>query len=689
MTASSVNNVTQVTQESPLSFQLGLDTGGTYTDSVIIGADHNVMATAKSLTTHGDLIHGLRVSVDAVLAQGDFEPISLVALSTTLATNALVEGHGRRVALILIGYSEQQMQRARLADALGNDSHIFIDGGHRSDGQPISALDTKTLKLFVESNMNSVDAFAVSSMFSVRNPEHEQQAQTLIETLCELPVSCGHTLSSGLDAPRRALTTLLNARLIPLIGQLLDAASELLVERKINAPLMIVKGDGSLIHADVARRAPVETILSGPAASVVGAQFLLKQQDVLDQVVVSDMGGTTTDIAVLENGLPRLDPNGATVGGWRTMVQAVAVRTFGLGGDSQISFDRETRDFVVGPQRVLPLARLAMEFDQCKSILEEQLEHGWARTHDGQFALLRGDVPKGLTGQQKELCAELKKGPAALQVLFKDQTLDRAMSALVRQGLVQLSGFTPTDACHVLGMVSDWDSAASELGARLLMRYSAENLGQTFNDANVFAQFMTQRVAELSAMSIVETLLQSPDGVKKSRYGVPATGITPTQLALLRATFSKSDATLQLQAKIQQTIMALGAPVAAYYPACAECLQTQAVLHEHAGVANALGAVVGTVRQNVIMTLSPAGGKRVRVHAVDGPEIFNSLDEAAEFATTSARERAEQMALDAGATDVTIEVDRRDNVVEDNGNLVFFGSEIRAIALGRPAHLKT
>jgi len=209
------------------------------------------------LTTHGDLIHGLRVSVDAVLAQGDFEPISLVALSTTLATNALVEGHGRRVALILIGYSEQQMQRARLADALGNDSHTFIDGGHRSDGQPISALDTKTLKLFVESNMNSVDAFAVSSMFSVRNPEHEQQAQALIETLCELPVSCGHTLSSGLDAPRRALTTLLNARLIPLIGQLLDAASELLVERKINAPLMIVKGDGSLIHADVARRAPV------------------------------------------------------------------------------------------------------------------------------------------------------------------------------------------------------------------------------------------------------------------------------------------------------------------------------------------------------------------------------------------------------------------------------------------------
>jgi len=450
---------------------------------------------------------------------------------------------------------------------------------------------------------------------------------------------------------------------------------------------MIVKGDGSLIHADVARKAPVETILSGPAASVVGAQFLLKQIDVPNNVVVSDMGGTTTDIAILENGLPKLDPNGATVGGWSTMVRAVAVRTFGLGGDSQINFDREARDFVIGPQRVLPLARLAMQYNDCKPILEKQLEHGWARTHDGQFALLRGEVPDGLTGQQKELCAVLSDGPAALQVLFKDQTLDRALNALVRRGTVLLSGFTPTDACHVLGEVTDWDAEASALGARLMARYSAENLGEKFNDAEAFAIFIKQRIAELSAMSIVETLLQSTEGVKKSPYGIPATGISVTQRALLRSTFSQPSAALQLLAKIQHSIVALGAPVQAYYPACAECLHTVAVLHEHAGVANALGAVVGTVRQEVVISLSSAGGKRVRVHDIDGPEIFNTLEDAAEFATKRARQSAEEMAIDAGATDVNVEIERRDNVVEDNGNLVFFGSEITASAIGRPAHL--
>jgi len=406
-----------------VSYQLGLDTGGTYTDAVVVDANQCVVATAKSLTTHQQLIGGLRGAVSTVLSQSKFEPISLVSLSTTLATNALVEGHGRRVALILIGYSEAQMSRANLAEAVGNDKYVFISGGHRHDGQQAEPLDEVSLKAFVQTAAAEVDAFAVSSMFSVRNPEHERRAQDCIKSICKKPVSCGHTLSSGLDAPRRALTTLLNARLIPLIGHLLDAAHELLKEQNIQAPLMIVKGDGSLIHADVARAAPVETILSGPAASVVGAQFLLQGGSETKNVVVSDMGGTTTDIAVLENGMPKLDPAGATVGGWRTMVQAVAINTFGLGGDSHIGFNREWRKITIGPGRVLPLARLAADYEPCIKFLEEQLEHGWARTHDGQFALLRGTIPTGLTGQQKELCAVLREGPKPLQILFKDQTM--------------------------------------------------------------------------------------------------------------------------------------------------------------------------------------------------------------------------------------------------------------------------
>ena len=117
-----------------MAFQLGLDTGGTYTDAVLINDEQSVIATAKSLTTHHDLIQGLRGAVNAVLTD-QLRPITLVSLSTTLATNALVEGRGRPVCLVLIGYRPEQLKKAQLTEALGRDPHGFIAGGHSASGE--------------------------------------------------------------------------------------------------------------------------------------------------------------------------------------------------------------------------------------------------------------------------------------------------------------------------------------------------------------------------------------------------------------------------------------------------------------------------------------------------------------------------------------------------------------------------
>src|SRR5262249_18128708 len=159
--------------------------------------------------------------------------------------------------------------------------------------------------------------------FSVRNPAHELRARALIRSCSGKPVTCAHELSSKLDAPRRALTAALNARLTPQIRHLIDALAVVLAQEQIDAPLMIVKGDGSLMKAEIALEYPVETILSGPAASVVGAGYLTGHKHFL----VSDMGGTTTDCAVVSNGRPAINAEGALIGGWRTMVEAVDVRT--------------------------------------------------------------------------------------------------------------------------------------------------------------------------------------------------------------------------------------------------------------------------------------------------------------------------------------------------------------------------
>src|SRR5690606_27024689 len=224
-----------------------------------------------------------------------------------------------------------------------------------------------------------------------------------------LPVTMSHELSAKLGGPRRALTTLLNARLVSLIDRLIAATETFLADRGIAAPLMVVRGDGALVSAGFARQRPIETILSGPAASLVGARHMTG----LDDAMVSDIGGTTTDVAVLDKGHPRIDPEGATVGGFRTMVEAVAMRTFGLGGDSEIGLEEGALDprLVLGPRRLVPLSLAAhLHGAAIGKGLERQLLQPNPSRFDGRFAF-RAGIPDrfaaGLSPAEEKLYARI------------------------------------------------------------------------------------------------------------------------------------------------------------------------------------------------------------------------------------------------------------------------------------------
>ena len=345
---------------------LGIDTGGTYTDAVLYDElSRRIVATAKALTTRHDLAVGIRGGAEAVLKGSGVNPesVALVSLSTTLATNALVEGQGGRVGLVLIGFDNAAASRAGIADALRGDPCVRIGGGHDAAGRQCEALELQALDRAISELGGSVAAFAVAGMFSVRNPEHEIAVRDRLRACTGLPVTCGHELSSRLDGPRRAMTCVLNARLVPTIQRLLDAAERSFDALGVSAPMMVVRGDGALVGAEVARLKPVETILSGPAASLVGASHLTGEHDAL----VSDIGGTTTDYALLVDGRPRIDSDGASVGGFRTMVEAVAMRTVGLGGDSEVRWGAAGRGaeaghrLLIGPRRLVPLSLLATE----------------------------------------------------------------------------------------------------------------------------------------------------------------------------------------------------------------------------------------------------------------------------------------------------------------------------------------
>lgn len=663
-----------------MSLALGLDTGGTFTDAVLINEHQSIIAKAKALTTHANLIEGLQGAVGSVLSLAREASnlteelageITLVSLSTTLATNSLVEGRGRKVCLVLIGYTPAQLARARLGDALAGDPHGFIAGGHGAGGEALVDLDLKALGELVQVTAESVDAYAVSSLFSVRNPDHELRAQALIMEMTGLPVSCGHNLSSALDAPRRALTALLNARLIPMIGDLLSAAEQLMKESGIDAPLMVVKGDGSLVSAEMARACPVETILSGPAASVVGAAFLSAETELL----VSDMGGTTTDIALIEDGQPSLDVAGATVGGWRTMVEAIAINTYGLGGDSAIRFDRRQHGFTVGPGRVLPLCLLISRFPHLLDELKAQCELPMSTTHSSEFVLAHaaaGTVrPATLSSQQRELWQRIEAGPIAIPSLFKDQTLERALKRLEQQGIVIRAGFTPTDASHISNEHQRWNREASVLGARLLMRYSADNLGERYSSEIAFAAARTEQVSQLAALAMVDAV---------------ANGLTESQRSLIEAGFNGDARShrLSLLPRLNVPVLGIGAPVGRYYRRSAELLGTEAHLPEHHEVANALGAVVGSIRQQHQIVITPGGGRRVILMSADGPRPMESLEEAATLATTMVSDLVRRAAEQAGAVDIVVQCARTDNVVEQGGEKVFFESRIVATATGRP-----
>ena len=352
-------------------YLIGVDTGGTYTDAAVIESEgHRVLASAKSITTKGDLAIGVVGAITAAveglpqgLRPGD---VSLVSVSTTLATNAVVEGHGSSVGALLIGFDKAMAERTGIARGFPAMPVALIGGGHDHNGDEAMPLDLEAVRRAAAAM--EVDAFAIASAFAVRNPAHERAARDMVHEMTGKPVTLPTELTSALDAPRRALTAVLNARLIARISTLIEAVRRAMARLGLSCPLMIVKGDGSLALAERVALRPIETVLSGPAASLVGAAWLSGRAD----FIMSDIGGTTTDLGILRAGRPKVSEEGAEVGGWRTMVRAIDVKTVGLGGDSEIAIGVDGR-LSVGPQRVAPVALLAARYPETVAMLEADL----------------------------------------------------------------------------------------------------------------------------------------------------------------------------------------------------------------------------------------------------------------------------------------------------------------------------
>ena len=666
-----------------MSIFLGVDTGGTYTDAVLLRDGENVIASAKSLTTREDLALGIGRAVDAVMGESGVKPaeISLASLSTTLATNALVEGQGGRVALIAIGFSQNDLGRQGLEASMKGDPVLTIAGGHGHAGQEKNPLDLGALEAGIKEIAPHVTGFAVAAQFATRNPAHEIAARDLIRRLTAKPVSCSHELSAKLNGPKRAMTAVLNARLIGMIDHLITAAETFLKDRAITAPLMVVRGDGALVSSTVARFKPIETILSGPAASLVGAHWLTGVSD----AIVSDIGGTTTDVAVLSEGRPAIDPLGARVGPFRTMVEAVSVRTFGLGGDSEVrlAHDGLAGTLELGPRRMMPLSLCAQTWpDIVLPALTRQVNGDRVSEMDGIFAIpmqTQGLDPEGLNPREMDLLSRLGGQVREVTGIVPNQRVLAALNGLIARGFVLLSGPTPSDAAHVLGRQSGWNSDAALAGLRLFSRRKTAAGNRLAASAEAMAEMIIARLETQTVHALLTTAF-AEDGDGWDQHDPE----TLARHVLTNAGLDHKRGLIAFDTKLNVPLVGLGASAPTYYPPVGNRLGAETILPEHAGVANAIGAVVGQISARVHGVVTSPSEGRFRAHLMTGPQDFADEHAAMTCLEGELIARASDQAKSSGAEDISVRLEKDIRRSEVEGQPIFIEAEIVAEASGRP-----
>ncbi|WP_337660177.1 hydantoinase/oxoprolinase family protein [Anderseniella sp. Alg231-50] len=667
---------------STKSYLIGVDTGGTYTDAAVVdAATSEVLASAKALTTRGDLAVGVCEAIERALSAlggdaGAASGVKLVSVSTTLATNAVVEGHGSPVCVVLVGFDETMVQRSGLSSAFPGLVVECIAGGHDHNGGEVTRLDMDALAGVVEKHGHAVEAFAVASQFAVRNPAHELAARDFITGKTLLPVTVSTELASALDAPRRALTAALNARLISRISLLIKAVQQAMERFGIDAPLMMTKGDGSLARAETVALRPIETVLSGPAASLVGAATLSGLSD----FILSDMGGTTTDLGVLENGRPQVNEQGADVGGWRTMVQAIDVRTLGLGGDSEVGFDMKGIASV-GARRSVPVSLVASKFPHVIQQLQEDISDAESGSTAGQFVMLPlGRVESdanhaGLSRREQELLASITTEPLPLRKLAAGSGAHRTLETLSRKGHVQLAGFTPSDAAHVLGLQDNWSRDAAVLAARLLVRNVLQK-APSDELVTLLSQGVWEETVRLAGRAVLETAL--------GHHAIEPGGAGGLIDVVCRGEGKRSLARVSISPQVP--VVAVGGPVKIYYPEVGKRLGCEMVFPQSCEVANAVGAATGMIARTVTIEVNGNGAGVFRVHGPQNVSQFASANEAIDEANRLARETAaaEVNAMGGGQVSFAEDIEKflLPDAVDDNGLL---RATVKIEATARPA----
>lgn len=373
------------------------------------------------------------------------------------------------------------------------------------------------------------------------------------------------TLFGYLSSLERAASALLNAGLIPITRDFLNAAKQAFRARDISAELMVVRSDSSLMSCPFAMNHAVETLLSSPAASA--------------------LGGSTTDIALIDNRLPILCEDGIRVGDWKTLVHGLFSTSFALGGDSVIRwrFDALT----IGPERVIPLCRLAVQYPDIVQTLRDQIRA--TPTHSlpmHEFLTLgRTDwetIP--MTPEEERLCRALTRDPLSIQQAANLLHLDKYLldtSALEQSGAIVRAGLTPTDVMHVCGDLTAYDTEF----ARLAASFAAASLDL---QPETLCRRVYTEIERRIFLGVSQMLLEHTHPYFR-KNGLDE-GIKAVLELHWNERHKEPSGLLHLGCSTPATLIGIGDPIHLFLKAAADALHAPCVIPEHASTANAVGS---------------------------------------------------------------------------------------------------
>ncbi|WP_440952153.1 hydantoinase/oxoprolinase N-terminal domain-containing protein [Methanococcoides sp. FTZ1] len=620
-----------------MQYSLGIDAGGTYTDAVIIrDSDGEVVDSNKSFTTYPNPLGGIKNVLDSLDKQY-LKNVSLVSVSTTLSTNSLLEGTGDPVGLILVGDHPVEKE-------FPTKDAILVSGGHDHNGEEVSPLDIDAVREFVLSTKNEVAAYAVSANFGIRNPEHELRTKELIRQLTSMPVVCGHELSQELGAYERAVTAFLNASLIPITTTFVNSVISDIRRRGIEARMLILRCDGSVANVEDALNKPIETIFSGPAASLLGASHLSGRKT----CAVIDVGGTSTDLLSIHDGVPKISSSGAVVGGWKTRVKAIKMETSAMGGDSHVWVKGETA--YIGPRRVMPLCVASVNYDgfleklrHNRMISRNDLNENFQQT---RFFVKTGYKARGLNDSEKEVLNIIDNEPASINDIsrmLKRPPSVFTLDSLIQKRLVQAIGFTPTDALHVRGDYNAWDSEAANIGAEMLSRVSRMGKYE-------FCDHIKEKVTKNIALNLLSFILPNTpesaiENILNEEYPV--------------------------KFKVEIPVVMIGGPVRSYVDELGEVIEAEIIVPDLADVGNAIGALVGKGIKRVEINIRPfsltSPENDFLVFSPVGRQRFEKYLEALDFATDLGKRIVKDHVSKCGIPESQIQVTMSKKMVSPEG----------------------